>query len=75
MLSHHRELPRPSLVSREVVVNLIGGSKTKGGLEIRSELDGGSYPVAREVTDQQINSLSIERETFHAEWNYTIRPK
>lgn len=63
------------LVSREVVVNLIGGTKTKGGLEIRSELDGGSYPVAREVTDQQIDSLSIKREKFHGEWNYTIRPK
>jgi hypothetical protein len=63
------------LVSREVVVNLIGGTKTKVGLEIRSELDGGSYPVAREVTDQQIDSLSIKREKFHGEWNYTIRPK
>jgi hypothetical protein len=45
------------LVSREVVVNLIGGTKTKVGLEIRSELDGGSYPVAREVTGQQIEGL------------------
>jgi hypothetical protein len=67
-------LGRP-LVSREVVVNLIGGTKTKAGLEIRSELDGGSYPVAREVTDQQMDSLSIKREKFHGEWNYTIRPK
>ena len=63
------------LVSREVVVNLIGGTRTKVGLEIRSELDGGSYPVAREVTDQQIDGLSIKREKFHGEWNYTIRPK
>lgn len=63
------------LVSREVVVNLIGGTKTKDGLEIRSELDRGSYPVAREVTDQQIDGLSIKREKFHGEWNYTIRPK
>jgi hypothetical protein len=63
------------LVSREVVVNLIGGTKTKAGLEIRSELDGGSYPIAREVTDQQMDGLSIKREKFHGEWNYTIRPK
>jgi hypothetical protein len=67
--------PGRPLVSREVVVNLIGGTKTKGGLEIRSELDGGSYPVAREVTDQQLGGLSIKREKFHGEWNYTIRPK
>jgi hypothetical protein len=63
------------LVSREVVVNLIGGTKTKAGLEIRSELDGGIYPIAREVTDQQMDGLSIKREKFHGEWNYTIRPK
>ena len=63
------------LVSREVVVNLIGNTRTKTGLEIRSELDGCSYPIGREVTDQQMESLSIKREKFHGEWNYTIRPK
>jgi hypothetical protein len=63
------------LVSREVVVNLIGSTKTGTGLEIRAELDGGSYPVGREVTEQQIGSLSIKRERFHGEWNYTIRPR
>jgi hypothetical protein len=63
------------LVSREVVVNLIGSTKTKTGLEIQSELDGGIYPIAREVTDQQMDSLSIKREKFHGEWNYTIRAK
>jgi Rhodopirellula transposase DDE domain len=63
------------LVSREVVVNLIGGTRTKAGLEIRSELDGGCYPIAREVTDQQMDGLLIKREKFHGEWNYTIRPK
>ena len=61
------------LMSREVVVNLIGGTKTKAGLEIRSEWDGNSYPTAREVTDQQMDGLSIKREKFHGEWNYTIR--
>jgi Rhodopirellula transposase DDE domain len=63
------------LVSREVVVNLIGSTKTKTGLAIRAELDGGSYPVGREVTEQQMEGLSIKREKFHGEWNYTIRPK
>jgi hypothetical protein len=76
MFSHITEnwRGRP-LVSREVVVNLIGGTKTKTGLEIQSELDGGRYPIAREVTDQQMDGLSIKQEKFHGEWNYTIRPK
>jgi hypothetical protein len=63
------------LVSREVVVNLIGSTRTKTGLEIKAELDGGRYPTGREVSDQQMEGLSIRREKFHGEWNYTIRPR
>jgi hypothetical protein len=63
------------LVSREVVVNLIGHTTTKTGLTMRSELDENIYPTGREVTDQQMESLAIKRDKFHGEWNYTIRPK
>ena len=50
------------LVSHEVVVNLIGGTTTQGGLAIRSELDEADYPTGREVTDEQMDRLSIKRE-------------
>ena len=63
------------LVSREVVVNLIGAVKTDGGLEIRAELDEGSYPTGRKVTDEQMASLDIDRDKFHGEWNYTLKPR
>jgi hypothetical protein len=63
------------LVSREVVVNLIGHTTTKTGLEIHSEFNENSYPTGREVTDQQMESLSIKREKFHGEWNYTLVPR
>jgi Rhodopirellula transposase DDE domain len=63
------------LVSREVVVNLIGHTTTKTGLEIHSELNENSYPTGREVTDQQLESLSIKRDKFHGEWNYTLVPR
>ena len=63
------------LVSREVVVNLIGHTTTKTGLTIRSELDENIYPTGREVTAQQLESRAIKRDKFHGEWNYTIRPK
>jgi hypothetical protein len=62
------------LVSREVVVNLIGNTTTGTGLSIRSELDDRSYPIGRKVTDEQMNALSIKKEKFHGEWNYTILP-
>jgi hypothetical protein len=63
------------LVSREVVVNLIGSTTRKTGLEIKAGLDRGRYPTGREVTDQQMEGLSIKREKFHGEWNYTIQPR
>ena len=63
------------LVDHEVVVNLIGSTTTETGLEIRAELDRSAYPIGQEVTKQQMESLSIERESFHGDWNYTIRPR
>jgi Rhodopirellula transposase DDE domain len=63
------------LVSREVVVNLIGHTTTKTGLAIRSALDENTYPIGREVTAQQLESLAIKQEKFHGEWNYTIQPR
>jgi Rhodopirellula transposase DDE domain len=63
------------LVSREVVVNLIGHTTTTTGLSIRSVLDERRYPTGREVTDQQMESLAIKRDTFHGEWNYTLKPR
>src|SRR5215472_14846915 len=63
------------LVSREVVVNLIGHTTTRTGLEIHSELNENSYPTGREVTAQQMESLSIKRDKFHGEWNYTLQPR
>jgi hypothetical protein len=63
------------LVSREVVVNLIGHTTTQTGREIQSELNEHSYPTGREVTEQQMQSLSIKRDKFHGEWNYTLVPR
>ena len=63
------------LMSREVVVNLIGHTTTRTGLEIHSELNENSYPTGREVTEQQMESLSIKRDKFHGEWNYTLVPR
>jgi Rhodopirellula transposase DDE domain len=63
------------LVSREVVVNLIGHTTTKQGLSIRSELDTNSYPLGRKVTAEQMEALDIRKDRFHGEWNYTILPR
>lgn len=58
----------------EVVVNLIGAT-TRGGLAIRSELDQGHCPTGRQVSDDQMGTLSIKRDLFHGEWNYSLAPR
>lgn len=62
------------LVSREVVVNLIANTKTTTGLKVNAVLDEGNYPTGIQVSDEQFNSISIERNSFHGEWNYQICP-
>ena len=63
------------LVSRAVVVNLIGHTTTEAGLEVRAELDPGSYARGIKVTDDELSAVRITRDKFHGEWNYTISPK
>jgi len=61
------------LVSHEVIVNLIAGTKTKSGLTVRAELDTNSYPKGVVVTDVEMATVRIEPDKFHGDWNYRIR--
>ena len=63
------------LVSHQVIVDLIAATSTRAGLKVRAEIDPNLYPAGTKVSDQQIARLNIERDQFHGEWNYTIRPK
>ena len=63
------------LVSRSVVVNLIGSTRTKAGLRINAELDTNSYPTGVKVTDEELATVRIKKAKFHGEWNYTISPR
>lgn len=62
------------LVSREVVINLIANTTTTTGLKVNAALDEGQYPTGIQVTDEQFNSIQIEKDLFHGEWNYRILP-
>ncbi len=63
------------LISREVVVNLIGSTTTNSGLHIRSQLDENTYQAGIKVSDEELAELAIERDEFHGEWNYRLRPR
>lgn len=62
------------LVSREVVINLIANTTTTTGLKVNAALDKGQYPTGIQVTDEQFDSIQIEKDLFHGEWNYRILP-
>jgi hypothetical protein len=62
------------LVSYAVILNLIASTTTRTGLTVESYLDTATYPTGVAVTDVEMESLQIERDTFHGEWNYTIQP-
>jgi transposase len=62
------------LVSRAVIVNLIGHVRTGPGLRIKAELDTNSYPQGIKVSDEELASVRLERAKFHGDWNYTILP-
>ena len=62
------------LVSYEVIVQLIAATKTKRGLEVRCELDHAPYQTGRKVSDEELAAVNLERDAFHGDWNYRIRP-
>lgn len=63
------------LITRETVVSLIGNTKTKTGLKIKAKLDENVYEKGRKITDEELESICIEKSDFHGEWNYKIKPK
>ena len=63
------------LVSYQTIVSLIAATTTRSGLTVRCELDDGTYPTGRKVTDAELASINLKRDTFHGEWNYRIRPR
>lgn len=63
------------LTSLQVVINLIRNTTTTQGLEVEARLDHNLYPTGIKVTDLELDAIALERDTFHGEWNYKIKPQ
>ena len=59
----------------ETIVSLIGKTTHRGGLVVRAQLDRGSYPTGVTIAKKDMATLNIERDDFHGDWNYVIRPR
>jgi len=63
------------LVSRAVIVNLIGNTTTRTGLTITADLDENTYPTGIKVSAAELAAIRLKPDTFHGDWNYTILPR
>ena len=64
------------LTSHEVIVSLIGSTRTRTGLTVAAELDPGQYPKGIKVSDREMRDLEqshrLRRHDWHPEWNYCL---
>ena len=66
------------LISRKVIVNLIGTTTTANGTPVNAVLDETEYPAGIKIPDQQMRELEssgvLTRQQWHGEWNYALNP-
>jgi hypothetical protein len=62
------------LCDYETIVHLIARTTTAKGLQVICRLDRRKYAIGRRISDEEMNSINLERNRFHGDWNYIIRP-
>jgi len=63
------------LRSFDLVLDYISDTKTQTGLSVQAHLVTAQYPIGVKVSDQVMQSLSIQTHEVCPQWNYTIRPR
>jgi hypothetical protein len=63
------------LETLQIVINLIGSTRTQQGLEVHAWLDETTYEKGRKVAEAEMSELHIKRNRFHGDWNYEIHPR
>ena len=59
----------------ETIVKLIARTTTATGLKVVCRLDRHKYKTGREVSNAEMATVRLERNRFHGDWNYLIRPR
>jgi hypothetical protein len=63
------------LVSYQTIVQLIAGTTTRSGLNVKCGIDHNLYPAGIKVSDAEMTAINIAPHEFHGEWNYSISPR
>jgi len=62
------------LISIEVAIKLIGSTTTTTGLKVICQRDDTIYELAKVVSDEEFESINIDRIAPFGDWNYVIKP-
>lgn len=66
--------PGRPLTSIQVIINLIGATKSKSGLKVKTSFDENIYEKGIKFTDNEFEKINVKKEDFHGDWNYVIAP-
>ena len=59
----------------QTAVDLIGSTRTDAGLDVICVRDGTEYELAKKVSDDDFNSIGIDKILPFGSWNYKISPR
>ena len=63
------------LETYRIIVNLIGATKTKTGLDVKADIDKNIYETGIKISKSDFEKINIHKHEFHGDdWNYTIKP-
>ena len=64
------------LITYEVIINLIKGTRTNNGLKIDAKLDRKIYKLKKteEIPEKELEKINVENHSTNSQWNYTIKP-
>lgn len=60
------------LISYEVIINLIQGTKTEKGLKIKAKLDKRKYKKGKKILECDLKKINLKEHPMNPKWNYTI---
>jgi len=63
------------LVSRAVMVNLIGHTKTRTGFTSTAALEEHTDPTGLNVSAAALAAVRLKPDPFHGDWNDTLLPR
>jgi Rhodopirellula transposase DDE domain len=60
------------LTSMVTVIALISSTATAGGLTVTAVVDTNRYPTKIHISNTELKTLHLVRETAHGDWNYAL---